>query len=239
MCITVVSLALMSTAAANTNTVSLGPFEPVVQVVPPGEEAPKSPQEGELLEPKTEVRTLEKAKADVLYNCEIDLPVGKGYVLEAADECVKETAEVKDGAEVSVPAGRAPGECEEPIAYVRQWWLGIQINGVTPPAFAEGKQQNLCAGDSVVAQEGLAEVVYPCTVVMEENSQLIVQDGKECALGLVVLTQTGAIGAPSVAAAVGGGIPTGALVVGGALVGSVIIGILDDDDGDQITPSQP
>ncbi|MEZ5582114.1 MAG: hypothetical protein R3F37_04405 [Candidatus Competibacteraceae bacterium] len=189
----------------------------------------------------TEVRTLEASRAEILYNCEIDLPSGQGYVLANAAECVNGTADIKEAGSVASPAkGQAPGQCEEPIAYIREYDAGqILVNDAPPPA--GGGQIDLCANDSVVARAGSPAVVYPCKVVMEENSQLIVQDGKECALAALVLTETGAIGASSVAPAVGvgAGLPVGPVIVGG-IVGGIIITAGDGDgDGPIASPSQP
>jgi hypothetical protein len=77
---------------------------------------------------------------------------------------------------------------------------------------------------------------------MEENSQLIVQDGKECALAALILTETGALGASSVVPAVGigAGLPIGPIIVGG-IVGGILITAGDDDEGDGpiVSRSQP
>ncbi|MCP5420603.1 MAG: hypothetical protein H6970_04220 [Gammaproteobacteria bacterium] len=234
-----------ATAATNsvvfTNTVSMGTFKPEVQVTPPAEKAPKSPREGELLDSGTEVRTLEKAEATIMYSCELALPSGKGYVLADAKECaLGDDSLLKNGADVPSPnADKTAGSCDEPIAYIREWWPGIKVNGSPLPEFEEGKIQRLCANDSVVAGETPAKIVYPCTLVMQENNQLTVGDGTECALGGVLVTQAGPIGeAVTTAAAVGGGLMPGAAIGGVIAAGGFIIGH-NDGNGGQISPSSP
>ncbi|NJN46385.1 MAG: hypothetical protein HC808_07825 [Candidatus Competibacteraceae bacterium] len=101
----------------------------------------------------------------------------------------------------------------------------------------------MCVNDSVVASGGdQAQVIYPCKVIMEENSQLIVQDGKECALAALMLTETGALGASSVTPAIG--IGAGLPVVRSSSAvswGVILITVGDDDDGDGpiASPSRP